>query len=215
MSCRPSRRRAAGRWGGMPTALETRCPSCLLPPVYVPRCRHHAPPVGAPTRLPCSPLAGSTAGSHPLRPTGRESQRRTRCGRPLIRRGRRRPPPARASWAARGPVEPAQTHGEWRRYATARTRAEGCRARFVVAAGWSRRRARECGPADRRAGADREIGGGGACCSARCTPAALPRGGAVGDRELDRPTRALLRRPTTGPPAATMASSVGLKLFWS
>ena len=38
------------------------------------------------------------------------------------------------------------------------------------------RRAGECGL---RAGADRVIGVGGGCCSARRTPAALPRGGAV------------------------------------
>ena len=58
----------------------------------------------------------------------------------------------------------------------ARTRAEGRRAGLVAGAGRSRRRPGECGL---RVGADRAIGAGGGCCSARCTPAALRRGGVV------------------------------------
>src|SRR4051812_38887590 len=56
------------------------------------------------------------------------------------------------------------------------TRVAGRRGGLVVAVGRSLWRAGECG---RRAGADRVICVGGGCCSARRTPQALLRGGAV------------------------------------
>ena len=74
-----------------------------------------------------------------------------------------------------GPAGPCGCREPCRVMRPAHTHERGRRAGPVAMAGWPRRSAGECG---RPAGVGGVIGEGGGCCSARGTPAALPRGGA-------------------------------------
>jgi hypothetical protein len=152
--------------------------------------RHRAGPEGStghqgnPARL-TPPATLSSCQRLPLRSLAHAARRRRRrlrspdpCGPwpiPLLIRRAGGPRPSTQMVAGRYPP-PCGCREPRHIMRPAHTRVEGRRAGLVATDERSLRRAGECG---RRAVADRAIGAGGECCSARRTPRAPVRGGVV------------------------------------